>query len=130
MKFEMTKKKMATLGLLAALTFGFAAPAFAASFTNVTLGPWWEDVSIVSGTKYSGSGTALISVSSSSKNGGNFWITKDGNQCSYSVDVHVNQSKGSSYHNSGTSGTVVLHGHQYGYGSGTDYVTGSVNFNN
>lgn len=130
MKFEKTKKKVATLALLAALTFGFAAPVFAASFTNITLGPWWEDVSIVSGTKYSGSGTALISVSSSSKNGGNFWITKDGNQCSYSVDVHVNQSKGSSYHNSGTSGTVVLHGHQYGYGSGTDYVTGSVNFNN
>lgn len=130
MKFEKTKKNMAALGLLAALTFGFATPALAASFTDVTLGPWWEDVSIVSGTKYSGSGAALITVSSRSSNGGNFWITKDGNQCSYSVDVHVNQSKGSSYYDSGMSGTVVLHGHQYGYGSGTDYVTGSVIFNN
>jgi hypothetical protein len=39
MKFEKTRKSVATLGLLAALILGFAAPAFAASFTNVTLGP-------------------------------------------------------------------------------------------
>lgn len=130
MKREKIKKIVTTTGLAAAMAFGFAVPAFAASFRGITLGPWWEDTTIVSGTKYSGYGSALISVSSASNNGANFWITKNGQQCSYSVDVLVGQSKGSSYYDSGINGTVVLHAHQYGYGPGTDTVTGSVSFNN
>lgn len=124
------KRTIVAIGLALVATLGFAAPAFAASFNRVTLGPWWEDVTVRSGTKYSGSGSALITLSSSSPNGGNFWVTKNGSQISYSVDVHAGNSKGSSYYNSSESGTVVLHAHQIGFGAGTDYITGSVNFNN
>lgn len=124
--------KRRLLGVLAAiaLALSFATPALALSFTDVTLGPWWEDVTVRSGTKNYGSGSALISVSSSSQNGANFWVTKNGTKCSYSVDVHVGQNKGSSYYNSSTSGTVVLHAHQYGYGPSTDTISGDVYFNN
>lgn len=124
------KKAIVTAGLALVVTLGLAAPALAVIFTRITLGAWWEDVTVKSGTKYSGSGSALISLSSNSPNGGNFWVTKDDSQISKSVDVHAGNSKGSSYYDSNDSGTVVLHAHQIGFGSGTDYITGSVNFNN
>lgn len=123
------KKAIVAPGLAFSMALGLAVPALAASFDNITLGPWWEDVTVRSGTKNTGSGSALITLSAKSPNGGNFWITKDGSQCSYSVDVHAGNSKGSSYYNSSASGTVVLHAHQIGFGAGTDYITGSVNFN-
>lgn len=121
------------LGLMFVMTLviSFLAPAYAESKSfNVTLGPFFEDVTVTSGTKSYGSGAALICVYSTSPNGGHFWITKDGSQCSTSVTVGVGQTKGSSYNSSSSSGTVVLHAHQIYWGGGTDTCKGYVNFNN